>query len=215
MIEQQAEREEALVDDGTTTAEDDNDDDEDAEIWQWSWHHPKLAQFPDVASTVGSIELITSNHPGLLVKTPDHRIAKGNKNDETDVESSTDRVAWKFFGLDNNSRSIRLVRLDTIGRMISGRIQSGKIEIVCSAIIENARTRRKRRLTPSRSPSCSTQAVNTILFLPAGCEYGGCNPTGRRLRICTKYTTIVPYHPTHHIWSKPSRNVPSLPTGHH
>jgi hypothetical protein len=144
MIEQQAELDEVLVHDDTTSssaADDDDDDAEDAETWQWSWHHPKLAQFPDVASSVGSIELITSYHPALLVKTPPG-IAKENEQEEGE-ESSRESVTWKCFWWGSNSRSIRLVRLATIGRMISGRVHTGKREILFYGEHRNTRSRRK------------------------------------------------------------------------
>jgi hypothetical protein len=123
MIEQQAVREEVLVHDGTSaaTVEEDDDDDEDAVTWQWSWHHPKLAQFPDVASSVGSMALITSYHPALLVKNPPC-IAKENEQEDKEDAESSEGVTWKCLA---NRRSIRLVRLATTGRMISGRVHPG------------------------------------------------------------------------------------------
>jgi hypothetical protein len=125
---------------------------EDAEMWQWgSMHHPQLAQFPDIGTYVGSVDLIHFSS-SLLVKrsvaslppprpstTNNSHSNKGNQHGKTESNDNGAVAAWSvMLGHKNNknrrsgsssSSSIRLIDLEAMGQFMSGRIHRGKRDV--------------------------------------------------------------------------------------
>jgi hypothetical protein len=86
------------------------DNDTAAASWEWSLHHPHISKFPDIGPRVGSSE-ITMLH-------------LAHQTTQKTSPPPPDSSAWNVWG---NNR-IRLVHLEPMGRMISGRIHSGTMD---------------------------------------------------------------------------------------